>query len=119
MERDVPFHPLKTPEQLEQAREHSQQEPVVLYKHSVTCPVSAAAQQQMQQLTKREDPPVYALVVQESRPLSNEIASSLAIRHETPQVIVLYKGRPVFQASHRHVTADRVREAVAEAYAGA
>lgn len=117
MERETPFHPLKTPEQLEQARARSHQEPVVLYKHSITCPISTAAQQQMRQLTRAEDPPVYALVVQESRRLSDEIASSLDIRHETPQAIVLYRDRPIFHASHRRVTADGVREAAAGVHA--
>ena len=117
MELETSFHPLQTPEQLEQARERSFGEPVVLYKHSLTCPVSTWAQQQMRQLSREEDPPVYALVVQESRPLSNEIAARLSIRHETPQAIVLYRGRPIFHASHRRVTADRVREAAAGAHA--
>jgi bacillithiol system protein YtxJ len=66
----------------------------------------------MQTLAEDTDLPVYKLVVQKSRALSNEIAEALGVQHETPQAIVLDQKEPVFDTSHFDVTADTVREAL-------
>ena len=63
----------------------------------------------MEKLATDADLPIYEVVVQDARTLSNEIAERLDIRHETPQVIVLRDGKAVFHASHRRVTAEAVR----------
>lgn len=106
-----PFRPLDTEETLEEARAASEEGPVVLFKHSISCPISAGAHSEMETLTADDDPPVYRLIVQQARPLSQRIAQDLGIRHESPQVIVLRNGRPVFHASHGRVRADTIREA--------
>lgn len=85
----------------------SQDEPIVVFKHSRMCELSAMAWQKMQSVQI----PVYEVVVQSARPLSNHIEQFLGVRHETPQVIVLIRGQPVFDASHRRVTAKAVHQA--------
>ena len=99
---------------LEEAAAHSMREPVVLFKHSTMCGISRRARQQIELLTEEDDPPVYEVVVQEARPVSNQIARQLGIRHQSPQVIVLYKGHPSYHASHGRVTTEAVRRAVEE-----
>lgn len=114
MPSDSPFYPLATEADWAEACADSKNAPVVLFKHSSACPVSARAESQMKQLADADDaPPVYRLVVQESRALSNQIAETLGIRHETPQAIVLNDEAPVFDASHGDVTAETVQNAVA------
>lgn len=100
---------LQPAETLGAVEKHSEREPVVLYKHSTYCGVCHRARREMEQLAEDAALPIYEVVVQQDRPLSNEIAERLAIRHETPQVIVLHEGRPVFHASHHRVTAHAVR----------
>ena len=107
----APFHTLDTEAQLEDLYEQSRQQPVVLFKHSSACPISARANEELQALTEEGDPPVYRLVVQQARTLSEKIVSELKIQHETPQAIVLSGAEPVFHDSHQRVTADAVREA--------
>lgn len=108
----APFHALDTDDQLQEALERSEQEPVVLFKHSTACPISARANEQMTQLSDDGDAPaVYRLVVQDARALSDTIAERFDIQHETPQAIVVRDGQPVFNDSHQAVTADAVREA--------
>ena len=111
----MPFIQLNTPDVLQEALARSQREPVALYKHSATCPISAAAHREMERLAEAEALPVFKLVVQQARPLSAEVASALDVRHESPQVIVVADGKPVFHASHHQVTAQAVREAASEA----
>lgn len=111
----MPFIKLNAPDVFQEALARSKREPVVLYKHSATCPISAAAHREVEKLTEAEAPPVFKLVIQQARALSAEIAQALDVRHESPQVIVVADGKPVFHTSHHQVTAQAVREAASEA----
>jgi len=89
----------------------SQDQPIVLYKHSATCPLSARARKQLQPIAEGEVP-IYEVVVQQARPVSNQISDELGIRHETPQVLIVHTGTAVFDASHTRVTTEAVQEAL-------
>lgn len=88
----------------------------LLYKHSPTCGLSAMALDEVTAfLGAHPDVPVYQVDVLSSRSLSNEIESSLGIRHESPQAIVFRDGVAVWHGSHRGVNRARLTEAVAAA----
>jgi bacillithiol system protein YtxJ len=91
--------------------ERSKERPVVIFKHSLTCPVSAGAYDQMAEFAGE----VALVEVQQARELSREIENRLGLAHESPQVIVLRNGQVVWNASHFKITADAVTEAVREA----
>jgi bacillithiol system protein YtxJ len=93
----------------------SKERPVVIFKHSLTCPISAAAYEQMAEF----DGEVALVEVQRARDVSNEIEHRLGLAHESPQAIVLRNGQVVWNASHFKVTADAVAEAVRAASDGA
>jgi bacillithiol system protein YtxJ len=95
-------------EELEQALARSNDAPVVLFKHSTTCPISSAAYEQMSKVTRD----VALVVVQRAREVSKEIASRTGIQHESPQAIVLRNGQAVWSASHFDITAKAVEKAV-------
>lgn len=95
-------------EALEQALARSNDAPVVLFKHSTTCPISSAAYRQMSQV--KVD--VSLVIVQSAREVSGEIASRTGIRHESPQAIVVRNGEAVWSASHFDITAKAVEKAV-------
>ena len=79
----------------------------VVFKHSRTCPVSWAAQTQVQKfIASHPAIPVYTLVVQEERELSRRLAELTGIRHASPQVIIFRQGEAVANESHEGVTAD-------------
>lgn len=101
--------PIHTEADFEQVLQHSAEKPVVIFKHSIACPISAWAKRNVEELTAPGDPPVYEVVVQHARPLSNLIATRFGIRHESPQVIVLHEGHPIYDASHYHVRPDAIR----------
>jgi bacillithiol system protein YtxJ len=106
------FRPLEDRSDWNDVLDRSEESPVVVFKHSSICPTSARAQDEMEALSGAGPFPIYRLVVQESREISDAIAEELDIRHESPQVIVLKEGAPVFDASHRRVKADVVRSAL-------
>jgi len=84
----------------------SELETVAIFKHSSTCDLSAIAKKEMLNVNL----PVFELVVQTARPLSSHIEAHFGIRHESPQVILIHREKPIFHASHRAVTADSIHE---------
>ncbi len=86
----------------------SEEQPVIIYKHSNACGLSLMAEREITKLAEKLPFPVYQVTVQTHRSLSNEIATRTGVRHETPQVIILYKGEVVFHTSHSKVRADYI-----------
>ena len=89
----------------------SQSAAVVVFKHSTTCPISAAAYSEMSSF----DGEVALVEVQRARRLSKEIEQRTGVAHESPQVLVLRNGKVVWDASHWRVKADAVEQAVKSA----
>ena len=86
-----------------------------LLKHSLTCPISHAAYQEYEKFSKDDDHiPVYFLAVQDSRPLSNEIAEKFQIKHESPQAILFSNGQPKWSASHWKITKKSLASAFSD-----
>lgn len=95
---------LDTIEKLDELFEKSSEKPVLIFKHSLTCPTSTDASTEMSIVNSE----VNLVIVQTSRQISNEIEKRTNIRHETPQAIILKDGQPVFNASHYRVTAETI-----------
>jgi bacillithiol system protein YtxJ len=104
------FTQITDAEALEQVLARSKDAPVILFKHSSTCPISSKAYEQMSQV--KTD--VSLVVVQRAREVSSEIASRTGIRHESPQTIIVRNGEAVWSASHFDITAKAVEDAVRE-----
>jgi bacillithiol system protein YtxJ len=104
------FVKLDSKERLEELFERSKIEPVVLFKHSTTCPISSGVYNEVSNATAE----INVVVVQTSRNISDEIAHKTGIRHESPQAIVLKNGVPVYNASHYDITAQDVERNVCE-----
>ncbi|MGM0843900.1 MAG: bacillithiol system redox-active protein YtxJ [Bacillota bacterium] len=74
-------------------------------KHSLTCPISGSAFEEYQKFAKETDEQeTYYLAVQESRDLSNHIAETFGIKHESPQAFLFKNGKPVWNESHWRIT---------------
>jgi bacillithiol system protein YtxJ len=76
----------------------------------VTCPISAAAYEQM----SRYGGSVSLIIVQRARDISRQIETQTGVRHESPQAIILRNGEAAWSASHWNVTADAVKTAVGQ-----
>lgn len=107
---DTPFHALASDTDWEDALSQSENTPVLVFKHSSTCPVSSKAHDEMETLVEEDSVPAYKVVVQDHRPISDAIEDDLGIRHETPQAILLDDRTPVFDTSHFNVTVDTLRK---------
>ncbi len=102
------FKEITSTEKLDELFEQSNEKPVVLFKHSLTCPISSGVYTEI----SNADADINLVVVQTSRNISTVIADKTGIRHETPQAIVLKAGIPVYHASHYDVTAADVEDSI-------
>lgn len=84
----------------------SEHDSFVICKHSTTCPISAAGFSEYTKFADATSVPTAYLLVQEARTLSNHIAEHYNVRHESPQVIFIEKGRVTWSAAHYDITND-------------
>jgi bacillithiol system protein YtxJ len=99
---------LKSVEQIEEIKEESQNAPVVIFKHSTTCAISAMALSRMQR--KSVDARVYYLDLRAHRDVSNQIASIFDVEHESPQVLIINKGKAVYHSSHSDINPADIQD---------
>jgi bacillithiol system protein YtxJ len=97
-------------DELEAAIAESRERPVLVFKHSRTCGISAEALDELRTHVERAEPGASykVITVQSHRRLSDEATARFGIRHETPQAILLRGGRPVWNASHFRITASHL-----------
>lgn len=104
------FKRIASQEELDELMVRSNKEPVAVFKHSTTCPVSAGAYREMVKLSGE----IALVEVQSARDLSREIGARTGIVHESPQVIIFRNGKAVWHASHWKVTTHAVQQALRE-----
>lgn len=91
-------------------------EPTWLLKHSITCPVSSAGKAQFDRyLAEHPDENAVVVIVQHSRDVSNHIAQVTGVRHESPQAMLVARGRVLWHASHGSITAQSMAGARSDA----
>lgn len=81
----------------------------LLLKHGAHCPISANAREELTRFAEaRPEIPVFALEVTEHRTLSRAIALALAVRHESPQLVLLEQGRRRWHVEHYEISASDI-----------
>ncbi|MEO1515228.1 MAG: bacillithiol system redox-active protein YtxJ [Bacteroidota bacterium] len=92
-------------EQLSQLVEDSHQKPIAIFKHSVTCGISAMSKYQLESDWdfREEELDFYYLDLLSNRNISNQVADELGVVHQSPQVILLKDGEVVYHASHHAI----------------
>jgi bacillithiol system protein YtxJ len=95
---------LTAPEDVDELIGESHQHPVWIFKHSLTCPTSAAAWSEYKEFVAgrpADGSATYALVeIQRQRPVSSFITEKTGVRHESPQALLLRDGQVAWSASH-------------------
>lgn len=110
---DKELKKIETVEEFNQALKENEQ--FILLKHSLTCPISQAAYEEYEAYANSQgETNLFYLAVQEARPLSNHIAETFHVKHESPQAILFKKEDVVWHASHWKITNDSLAKAVEE-----
>ena len=88
---------------------------VVLYKHSNRCGVSASALRVVEKFTLAQpEVSIFKVDVIAQRELSDQIAETFSVRHESPQILVLKDGTVVYHRSHWQIDDIELSEVLAK-----
>lgn len=83
------------------------EEQAVIFKHSTRCSISSMAKNRLENgSAPLPEMPFYYLDVIAHRDLSNAIESTLGVKHETPQLIVVSRGKAVYHTSHSGISRE-------------
>lgn len=88
--------------------------PILIYKHSTSCLISARALKQLKTFQRVEAGKIdcYMVNVIENRGISNEIAKYTNVPHKSPQILLIDKQQMVWNSSHWKITEHHIRQAV-------
>jgi bacillithiol system protein YtxJ len=98
--------PLTTVTQLTEIREASATKPVVIFKHSTRCSISAVAKSRLERAATPDTISFYYLDLIKFRDISNKIAEDFNVPHESPQVLLIRNGACIYDESHSGITMD-------------
>ena len=111
----TPWQPLTQAEQLQDVVRESHEQPVIIFKHSTTCSISAAAKGKLERQWAEaglSDTKLYFLDLLRFRPLSTEITRQFGIEHESPQLLLIKDGECRYNASHMGIRLSEVKQAL-------
>lgn len=98
--------PLTSLDQLEEIKEQSKSNAVLIFKHSTRCGISKMVIKQFENLFAEEHQnlKVYYLDLLNYRDISTEIGVMFQVMHQSPQLIVVKNEVSVHNASHSDIT---------------
>lgn len=96
--------------QLQQIREQSYQQPVVIFKHSTRCSISSMAKNRLERTGAPEHILFYYLDLIRYRPVSNMIAEIFQVHHESPQILLIRNGECIYDESHNGIDMQEITE---------
>ena len=88
---------------LTKIKELSYQQPQLIFKHSTRCSISIVAKNRLENTTTPTGVDFYYLDLLNYRSVSNEIANSFQVIHQSPQLLVIKNGVSCYHASHNDV----------------
>ena len=97
------WNKLTSEAQIDQVIAASEEKPVLLFKHSTRCSISSMSLDRLLRNWKEEDSEritPYYLDLIAFRSVSNLVAERFGIPHESPQVLLIQKGKVTYHESH-------------------
>lgn len=93
---------LSTPENVDTLLEKSHDKPLVLFKHSGRCNISAMALNRIEDFVREIESHaiLFMIDVVNNRPASLHAAEKTGVTHQSPQVLVIHKGIVIYDESH-------------------
>lgn len=101
--------PLEALEQLDRLISASEEAPQIVFKHSTRCSISATALRRLEAAWDLGDHGLHFLDLIAHRDISNAIAERFGVAHQSPQLLVISKGKCLHHASHWDITVDDIR----------
>lgn len=96
-------------QQIQAIIELSKQQPVLIFKHSTRCSISATALNRLERAWNLQDAKAYYLDLIAYRPISNALAEQFEVEHQSPQVLIIKNGQCVYHESHWDIAYDAIQ----------
>ena len=104
------WHNLINENQLDELVVKSQERPQLIYKHSTRCGTSSLIRNRLERATVPAAMDFYFLDLIAYRSLSDKIANSFGVRHESPQVLLIQNGECVYHQSHGAIYMEEIAD---------
>lgn len=86
---------------------------VLVFKHSTRCSISSMALNRVESNWKEDESiPVYFLDLIQFRHISNEIAESYNVEHQSPQILLIKNGSCIYNESHSSIRVDSILQKI-------
>lgn len=106
---------LETDSQLSQLIDESSSYRTIIFKHSTRCGISSMVLRRFEkQMLNTDELRYYFLDLIAFRSISNKVAESFHLKHESPQLLIIENGSLVHHASHSNISHDSVISFVKE-----
>ncbi|WP_396168691.1 bacillithiol system redox-active protein YtxJ [Flavobacterium sp.] len=93
--------------QLNEILEISIEKPVIVFKHSTRCSVSRMALRHFENEFDLEEKVIpYFLDLLNHRDISNAITTKFEVEHQSPQLLLISKGKCIYDASHNAIEVE-------------
>lgn len=98
--------------QVEEIKSRSKSIPCVLFKHSTRCSISSLAKYRLEDQWEfpEKTAECFFLDLLSHREVSNYIAETFQVHHESPQVLVIREEECIYDVSHLDITVSDIRE---------
>lgn len=84
----------------------SNDSPQLIFKHSTRCSISSVALNRLQSCNSNID--YYIIDVISNRDISSHAAQQFNVSHQSPQVLIIYKEKCIFNTSHFNISSSVV-----------
>ena len=106
---NIEWIPLETVEQLQMLQQESENQPVIIYKHSSRCSTSHMV---LNRIDRSAQPwpgvKMYFLDLLRFRSISSMIETVFSVRHESPQLLVIRDRAAVLHLSHFEIEPEAI-----------
>ena len=102
---------------IEQVKTESSEKPIVIFKGSTRCSISATALGRLEISWNKEemkDVSFYYLDLLSFQPLSKKIAETFKVGHESPQILIISKGTCIYHASHMSISYQEIKNQISQ-----
>ncbi|MCX8063926.1 MAG: bacillithiol system redox-active protein YtxJ [Candidatus Hydrogenedentes bacterium] len=102
-------------DELKKIIENSQNNTILIFKHSTRCPVSSHAKKELEKFLEKYpqfSSKAYLIKVIECRQLSNYISEITNVEHQSPQILILKDGKVTSHLSHFKITAKSIEASI-------
>jgi len=105
--------PLQTLSQIDKIIEESTEQNILIFKHSTACSTSRMTLDRLERNWNEEEMvklKPYYLDLLSFREISNALAQRFDVEHESPQVLIIKKGKSIYHQSHFGIDYRDVRQ---------